>query len=98
MHEAARYGKLEILKYLVLKVANINARDKYGITPFDYALYYQKIEIVQYLASNGADRKKLVRCKYFEYGYCDYRKDCIDVMGLTIENNSFAPIRSITFI
>lgn len=55
IHEAARVGKLERVKYLVSKGANVNARNNAGETPLHCAAYNGHIEIAGYLLSEGAD-------------------------------------------
>mmetsp|Transcript_4122 Transcript_4122/g.4534 ORF Transcript_4122/g.4534 Transcript_4122/m.4534 type:complete len:134 (-) Transcript_4122:53-454(-) len=54
---AADYGQVEIVKYLISKGANVNSKDKFGITPLLAATYEGHFEVVKYLVSVGADLK-----------------------------------------
>ncbi|GFV23098.1 putative ankyrin repeat protein RF_0381 [Trichonephila clavipes] len=45
----------DIVKYLVSKDADINAKDKYGRTPLHFAVKSGNLDIVKYLIKNGAD-------------------------------------------
>ena len=38
LHEAARWGWNDVVKFLVLKGANVDAKDNRGMTPVDSAL------------------------------------------------------------
>lgn len=54
LHHAAAHRRLEIVKYLCLRhSANINAVDKDGQTPLDYALAVNADEVVDYLRAKG---------------------------------------------
>lgn len=52
--EACRQGNLEVVKYLVKKGANINAKNKFGWTPLMIACELGHSEIVDFLLKNGA--------------------------------------------
>ena len=52
---AARYGKNEIVKLLLDRGADVNAKDSYGWTPLLYAAAHGKNEIVKLLLDRGAD-------------------------------------------
>lgn len=52
---AAFYGRLDLLKYLVSRGANINAADRNGYTPIHGAVQEQRMDVIQYLLSLGAD-------------------------------------------
>jgi ankyrin repeat protein len=50
LHEASSHnGNLEIVKLLIEKGANINAKDLDGLTPRDYALKNGHKEIAKYI-------------------------------------------------
>lgn len=53
LHRVARYGSFNSLKLLVENGANVNVKDKNGKTPFNYAVLYDKFEIVEYLFDHG---------------------------------------------
>ena len=49
------YDKNELIRFLLSKGININAKDNFGKTPLDYA---EKTEIKQLLISHGAKNGK----------------------------------------
>jgi Protein of unknown function (DUF1566)/Ankyrin repeats (many copies)/TerB-C domain len=54
LHKAAKWGKPNLAKMLLNKGANINERDKYGLTPFDYAIKYGDPVWIEFLRLKGA--------------------------------------------
>lgn len=54
LHEAAKYGDLEVVEYLVEKGANVNEKDDDGYTPLHVAAKKGYLEIVEYLVEKGA--------------------------------------------
>ncbi|MEM3964467.1 MAG: ankyrin repeat domain-containing protein [Thermofilaceae archaeon] len=54
LHEAARKGDLQLVKKLVVKGADVNAKDLSGWTPLHYAAKEGHLEIVQFLVEKGA--------------------------------------------
>jgi len=56
LHVAADYGQKEVLEYLVRHGADINATDKYGITPLLSAIYEGHTDCVKLLLSKGAKK------------------------------------------
>ncbi|BFZ04847.1 hypothetical protein BsWGS_07886 [Bradybaena similaris] len=56
LHYAADYGQAEVLLYLLSKGANINAPDKYGITPLLSAIFEGHTAIVKLLLAWGANK------------------------------------------
>jgi ankyrin repeat protein len=55
MHRVARYGNISSMKLLVENSANINVKDKNNKTPFNYAVLYNKFDIVEYLFNQGCE-------------------------------------------
>jgi hypothetical protein len=63
LHVAAYYGKVEIVKYLISKGANVNARSDVGVTPLHNAATDTghaehdtgKLDVAKILISEGAD-------------------------------------------
>ena len=55
MTYAARYGHIDIVKYLVEKGAKINLQDNNGYTALILAAYWGEIDKVRYLVKQGAD-------------------------------------------
>ena len=59
MHLAADYGQLEVLEYLAAKGADINAKDKHGISVILAAIWEGHTKCVKFLlakvcnATNG---------------------------------------------
>ena len=49
MHLAADYGQLEVLEYLVAKGADINAKDKHGISVILAAIWEGHSKCVKFL-------------------------------------------------
>jgi len=56
LHWMARHGRIDNVKYLVERGADINARDRYMCTPLHDAAFNGRTEIVKYLLLNGADK------------------------------------------
>lgn len=52
---AARYGELEIVRFLINNGADVNAKDNNGQTALILAVDGRNIELVKYLVSHGAD-------------------------------------------
>lgn len=56
LHYAADYGQADVLDYLIIKGANVNAPDKYGITPLLSAIFEGHTDSVKLLLEKGADK------------------------------------------
>jgi ankyrin repeat protein len=52
---ACRFGRLEIIRYLIEQKVQINQADGYGWTPLHIACKYRNIELVKLLLQNRAD-------------------------------------------
>lgn len=55
LHLSARYGHLGIVKYLVEKGANINAKNRRQATPLHMAVYEQHLSVIKFLIKKGAN-------------------------------------------
>ncbi|MDR2978513.1 MAG: ankyrin repeat domain-containing protein [Rickettsiales bacterium] len=55
LHDAARNGELETVRYLIKEGVNINSADKSGWTSLHHAAYGGSSRVVQYLINNGAN-------------------------------------------
>uniref|UniRef100_A0A0G4FVD9 Uncharacterized protein n=1 Tax=Chromera velia CCMP2878 TaxID=1169474 RepID=A0A0G4FVD9_9ALVE len=55
LHYASNERHIEIVRFLVSKGASVKARDQYGHTALDCAVFKGSLEIVQILLSEGAD-------------------------------------------
>jgi len=53
MHLAADYGQLEVLEYLAAKGADINAKDKHGISVILAAIWEGHTKCVKFLLAKG---------------------------------------------
>ncbi|KAL8222383.1 UNVERIFIED_CONTAM: hypothetical protein K2H54_075920 [Gekko kuhli] len=56
LHYAADCGQLEILEFLVLKGADVNAPDKHSITPLLSAVYEDHVSCVKLLLSKHSQQ------------------------------------------
>ncbi|XP_017839750.1 myotrophin [Drosophila busckii] len=56
IHYAADFGHLNVLKYLIKEGADINKKDKHGITPLLAAVWEGHTDCVEYLLEKGADK------------------------------------------
>ncbi|MDR0327432.1 MAG: ankyrin repeat domain-containing protein [Planctomycetaceae bacterium] len=54
LHDAALWGRIKIVKNLVSRGADVNAKDDYGFTPLYGAAVQGHVETVQFLVSKGA--------------------------------------------
>ena len=59
---ATKQGNIEIVKLLIAKGADVNAKDKDGSTPLYLVASRDKKEIVQLLIANGADVNAKTKC------------------------------------
>lgn len=55
---AARTGKLDLVKFLVLKGANINYQNEFGQSALSESIMVNRYEVSYYLLQNGADYKR----------------------------------------
>lgn len=55
LHEAIWWGRIEVVKVLVTKGANVNSRDGIGRTPLHTAIECGYLEVVELLLQKGAD-------------------------------------------
>jgi len=55
-HWAADFGQVEVMQYLLSKRADINVKDRFGITPLLAAVYEGHEEAVKFLVKNRADK------------------------------------------
>ncbi len=51
---AARYGKMEIVSYVLSARANINHQDRNGSSALHFAVQERHLKIVEYLLAQGA--------------------------------------------
>ncbi|WP_353279072.1 ankyrin repeat domain-containing protein [Wolbachia endosymbiont (group B) of Longitarsus flavicornis] len=54
LHYAAKEGNLDLLKVLLNKGDNINAKDKYGWTPLHYAVEHNRFDVMKLLINSNA--------------------------------------------
>ncbi|HEY4714775.1 MAG TPA: ankyrin repeat domain-containing protein, partial [Aquirhabdus sp.] len=105
LHEASRFGWLEIAQCLVTNGATINPRNYQGEIPFHIAVRNGYLEIVQCLVMNGAD----INAKYLDdytplhlaacNGYLEIVQ-CLVMNGADIntENNAmFTPLQKLLY-
>lgn len=59
LHKAVLNNDLEILKKLINKKTNIDILNEYDNTPLSIAMRQKNVEIVEFLITKGADRKKV---------------------------------------
>ncbi|XP_058793096.1 serine/threonine-protein phosphatase 6 regulatory ankyrin repeat subunit C-like [Phymastichus coffea] len=64
LHFSARYGNAEMTRYFVDKGIEVDARDRYGVTPLALAVQYCHVETVETLLKANADIYKT------EHGPC----------------------------
>ncbi len=57
LHLAAKSGMIEVVRHLLQKQYDINARDSRGYTPLHYAILNNHLDISELLIENGADVK-----------------------------------------
>ncbi|KAH8291620.1 hypothetical protein KR018_007043 [Drosophila ironensis] len=59
LHYAADFGQLKLLKFFVRMGADVNRKDKYGITPLLAAIWEGHTRCVEFLLQMGASRTEL---------------------------------------
>lgn len=79
LHTAADYGQVKCIEFLITKGANINAKDKHGITPLLNAIFEGHTEAVKVLLEKGAskDGKSPAGESYIE---CAEKKEIKDLL------------------
>jgi ankyrin repeat protein len=55
---AADYGQTEVVRYLIDNGADVNVKDRYGITPLLSAIYENHVECVRILLDKGASKSE----------------------------------------
>ena len=63
LHDVAKKGKLKDVQMFVAKKVDLNELDRHGVTPIFYAVAQGHLEVVRYLADNGAGEH--VMCLYW---------------------------------
>ncbi|XP_022229578.1 myotrophin isoform X1 [Drosophila obscura] len=56
IHYAADFGQLKVLEFLILKGADVNKKDKHGITPLLAAIWEGHTSCVEFLLKKGANK------------------------------------------
>uniref|UniRef100_A0A131XKV7 Putative myotrophin n=1 Tax=Hyalomma excavatum TaxID=257692 RepID=A0A131XKV7_9ACAR len=56
LHYAADYGQADVLRYLIDKGADVNAKDKYGISPLLAAIWEGHTACVKLMVEKGASK------------------------------------------
>ncbi|XP_023177418.1 myotrophin [Drosophila hydei] len=56
IHYAADFGQLNVLQFLVKLGADVNRKDKHGITPLLAAVWEGHTKCVEFLLEKGADK------------------------------------------
>jgi len=62
LHQAAYFGNIEILKYLVKKGEDVHSKDHSSYTAIHYACLYRHFETVKYLIELGVNPHILDNC------------------------------------
>ncbi|XP_007445460.2 myotrophin, partial [Python bivittatus] len=70
LHYAADCGQLEILEFLLLKGADINAPDKHSITPLLSAVYEDHMSCVKLLLSKVRMCDSIIQLGKFNFSRC----------------------------
>lgn len=55
LHAAVQSGRAEVLRFLIAHGHSVNGRDRSGGTPLHLAVHFSRLDLVQMLATNGAD-------------------------------------------
>lgn len=55
VHEAAKVGCIDILKFLLLHGGQVSETDHHGVTPMGIAAEYAQAEVIDILIHNGKD-------------------------------------------
>ena len=56
LHYASDYGQREVVEYLISRGADVNAIDKFGITPLLAAIWEGHTECVKLMLQHGANK------------------------------------------
>jgi ankyrin repeat protein len=77
LHDVAKLGKLKDVQMFVAKKVDLNELDRHGVTPIFYAVAQGHLEVVRYLADNGAGKPsiciRLIAAVLTHMLYDDYR-------------------------
>jgi ankyrin repeat protein len=85
LHRIARYGSINSIKLLVENNAHLNVKDKNNKTPFNYAVFYNKFEIVEYLFNEGCETGGVIEKNKF-YGVGS--KEMLEFYRVLLERDS----------
>lgn len=64
LHWACLYGDPEVVKFLIINGAQVNARDAQGMTPLHWAAWQGQIEAAKVLVSFGAELNVINNTKH----------------------------------
>lgn len=95
MYPFTSVGSFEVVKELIkmgMNKSTLTDGLRYPRGADDNEEYYK------YLIKAGANRAVLVNTTQYQWWFCDNSYNCINKMRITFENNSFAPISSVTFM
>ena len=53
LHETARSGRKEVVELLIANGADVNAKNRNGDTPLDYAITFKRTELADLLRKHG---------------------------------------------
>jgi hypothetical protein len=103
LYWAARNGRLEVIKILVDRGAEKEARNRYGITPLHVACMHERLDVAIFLISHGASinsdivknyenfvNKLPWECKKLNYFYTDCKQFKRSVFDLVSKQNTDA--------
>jgi ankyrin repeat protein len=54
LHETARSGRKEVVELLIANGADVNAKNRNGDTPLDYAITFKRTELADLFRKYGA--------------------------------------------
>ena len=76
----ARWGHLEVVKYLVEKGANINAKDSYGTYAIIDAAVCNHFDVVEYLKEKGASFDENIMNKALNFNPLVSKPGCFAIL------------------
>lgn len=83
LYKTARLGEIDIIKKLISRGVNVNAKNIMGNTPLHFAVWHGRLDVVQFLITNGANVNAINN--HGQSPLCMVRNDDDDITRMLIE-------------
>lgn len=90
IYYAVREGKVDVVKFLIEKGADINVEDKFGQNCIFYSVRQGHVDVTQLLIDNGANLNKVDKKKMSVYTFA-IKNNQIDIANLLVLHGAVKP-------